>query len=145
MKAKIEFPFGFILISALMIWLMSGCVTQRGVERYLKKHGGTVHVDSTFVTDTLTFITQRVFTDSVFSTHTKDTVIIRKDNLTIKTFVYKDSIYVYGECDTDTVTIIQDRWVGNTLTLEESKNWFEKNWLILVLFSVLIVIVVFKR
>lgn len=131
-----------ILLSVL---LLSGCVTQRGVERYLKKHGGTVSVDSTFVTDTLTFITHKVFTDSVFSTHTQDTVVIRKDNLTIKTYVYKDSIYVYGECDTDTVTIIQDRWVGNTLTLEESKNWFEKNWLILVLFSVLIVIVVFKR
>lgn len=132
-----------IIIPILLI--LSSCATQRSVERYIKKNGGSIHVDSTFVTDTLTFITEKVFTDSVFSTHTKDTVIIRKDNLTIKTFVYKDSIYVYGQCDTDTVTIIQDRWVGNTLTLEESKNWFEKNWLILVLFSVLIVIVVFKR
>lgn len=132
-----------ILIPILLI--LSSCATQRSVERYIKKNGGTIHVDSTFVTDTLTFITNKVFTDSVFSTHTKDTVIIRKDNLTIKTFVYKDSIYVYGECDTDTVTIIQDRWVGNTLTLEESKNWFEKNWLILIMFTVLIVIVIFKR
>ena len=132
-----------ILIPILLI--LSSCATQRSVERYIKKNGGTIHIDSTFVTDTLTFITQKVFTDSVFSTHTKDTVIIRKDNLTIKTFIYKDSIYVYGECDTDTVTIIQDRWVGNTLTLEESKNWFEKNWLILIMFTVLIVIVIFKR
>ena len=132
-----------ILIPILLI--LSSCATQRSVERYIKKNGGTIHVDSTFVTDTLTFITNKVFTDSVFSTHTKDTVIIRKDNLTIKTYVYKDSIYVYGECDTDTVTIIQDRWVGNTLTLEESKNWFEKNWLILIMFTVLIVIVIFKR
>ena len=132
-----------ILIPILLI--LSSCATQRSVERYIKKNGGTIHVDSTFVTDTLTFITNKVFTDSVYSTHTKDTVIIRKDNLTIKTFIYKDSIYVYGECDTDTVTIIQDRWVGNTLTLEESKNWFEKNWLILIMFTVLIVIVIFKR
>lgn len=128
-----------------ILFILSSCATQRSVEMYIKKHGGTIHVDSTFVTDTLTFISEKVFTDSVFSTHTKDTVIIRKDNLTIKTYVYKDSIYVYGQCDTDTVTIIQDRWVGNTLTLEESKNWFEKNWLIFVLFSVLIVIVIFKR
>ncbi len=132
-----------ILIPILLI--LSSCATQRSVERYIKKNGGTIHVDSTFVTDTLTFITNKVFTDSVFSTHTQDTVVIRKDNLTIKTYVYKDSIYVYGECDTDTVTIIQDRWVGNTLTLEESKNWFEKNWLILIMFTVLIVIVIFKR
>lgn len=132
-----------ILIPILLI--LSSCATQRSVERYIRKNGGTIHIDSTFVTDTLTFITNKVFTDSVFSTHTQDTVIIRKDNLTIKTYVYKDSIYVYGECDADTVTIIQDRWVGNTLTLEESKNWFEKNWLILILFTVLIVIVIFKR
>ncbi len=132
-----------ILIPILLI--LSSCATQRSVERYIKKNGGTIHIDSTFVTDTLTFITNKVFTDSVFSTHTKDTVIIRKDNLTIKTYVYKDSIYVYGECDTDTVTIIQDRWVGNTLTLDEKRNWFEKNWLILIMFTVLIVIVIFKR
>lgn len=128
-----------------ILLLISSCATQKSVERYLKKNGGTIAVDSTFVVDTLTFITEKVYTDSVFSTHTKDTVIIRKDNLTIKTFVYKDSIYVYGQCDTDTVTIIQERWVGNTLTLEESKNWFEKNWLILVLFSVLILLVVLKK
>ena len=132
-----------ILIPILLI--LSSCSTQRSVERYIKKNGGTIHIDSTFVTDTLTFITNKVFTDSVFSTHTKDTVIIRKDNLTIKTYVYKDSIYVYGECDTDTVTIIQDRWVGNTLTLDEKRNWFEKNWLALIMFTVLIVIVIFKR
>jgi hypothetical protein len=132
-----------ILIPILLI--LSSCATQRSVERYIKKNGGTIHVDSTFVTDTLTFITNKVFTDSVFSTHTKDTVIIRKDNLTIKTFVYKDSIYVYGQCDTDTVTIIQERWVGNTLSIDENKNWFEKNWLILIMFTVLIVIVIFKR
>lgn len=132
-----------LLIPVLL--LLSSCVTQRGVERFIKKNGGIVNVDSTFVTDTLTFISQKVFTDSVFSTHTKDTVIMRKDNLTIKTFVYKDSIYVYGECDTDTVTIIQERWVGNQLSIEEKTNWFERNWLILVLFSVLIVLLILKR
>lgn len=132
-----------LLIPVLL--LLSSCVTQRGVERFIKKNGGIVNVDSTFVTDTLTFISQKVFTDSVFSTHTKDTVIIRKDNLTIKTFVYKDSIYVYGECDTDTVTIIQERWVGNQLSIEEKTNWFERNWLILVLFSVLIVLLLLKK
>jgi hypothetical protein len=132
-----------LLIPVLL--LLSSCVTQRGVERYIKKNGGIVNVDSTFVTDTLTFISQKVYTDSVFSTHTKDTVIIRKDNLTIKTFVYKDSIYVYGECDTDTVTIIHERWVGNQLSIEEKTNWFERNWLILVLFSVLIVLLLLKK
>lgn len=132
-----------LLIPVLL--LLSSCVTQRGVERFIKKNGGIVNVDSTFVTDTLTFISQKVFTDSVFSTHTKDTVIMHKDNLTIKTYIYKDSIYVYGECDTDTVTIIQERWVGNQLSIEEKTNWFERNWLILVLFSVLIVLLILKR
>lgn len=132
-----------LLIPVLL--LLSSCVTQRGVERFIKKNGGIVNVDSTFVTDTLTFISQKVFTDSVFSTHTKDTVIMHKDNLTIKTYIYKDSIYVYGECDTDTVTIIQERWVGNQLSIEEKTNWFERNWLILVLFSVLIVLLLLKK
>lgn len=132
-----------LLIPALL--LLSSCVTQKGVERYIKKNGGTVNVDSTFVTDTVTFISEKVFTDSVFSTHTKDTVIMRKDNLTIKTYVYKDSIYVYGECDTDTVTIIQERWVGNQLSIEEKTNWFERNWLIIAMFSVLILLLILKK
>lgn len=128
-----------------ILLILSSCVTQKGVERYIKKNGGIVNVDSTFVVDTLTYITEKIHTDSVFSTHTKDTVIMRKDNLTIKTYVYKDSIYVYGECDTDTVTIIQERWVGNQLSIEEKTNWFERNWLILVLFSVLILLLILKK
>lgn len=128
-----------------ILLLISSCATQRSVERYIKKNGGTIAVDSSFVVDTLTYITQKVETDTVFSIHRKDTMVITKENLTIRTYFRNDSIYVYGECDTDTVTIIQERWVGNTLTLEESKNWFEKNWLILSLFSILIVLLLRRK
>jgi hypothetical protein len=120
-----------LLILILSLSLI-GCATQKSVERYLKKHGGTVQVDSVFVTDTLQYITEKVETDTVFSSHTQDTVIIRKENLTIKTYYHNDSIYVWGQCDTDTVTIIKDRWVGNTLTLEEKYGWLKNNWLLIL-------------
>lgn len=133
-----------ILILFLSLNLI-GCATQKSVQRYLKKHGGTVLVDSVFVTDTVQFITKKVETDTVFSSHTNDTVIINKENLTIKTYYHNDSIYVWGQCDTDTVTIIQDRWVGNNLTLQEKTNWFEKNWLILIIGGLLIILVIRKK
>ena len=133
------------LLIILSLSLFVGCVNQRSVGRWIKNNGGLVHVDSSFVVDTLKYITNKVETDTVFSIFRTDTMVIRKDNLTVKTYIYKDSIYVYGKCDTDTVTIIQERWVGNTLTIDEKRNWFEKNWLILCLFSVLILIAITKK
>jgi hypothetical protein len=133
-----------LLLIATILFSLSSCVTQRGVEKWIKKNPDKINIDSIYVRDTLTFISEKVETDTVFSVHTKDTMIIRKDNLTVKTFVYKDSIYVYGECDTDTVTIIQDRWVGNSINLEEKRNWFEKNWLILILIVGMFIIILKK-
>jgi hypothetical protein len=133
-----------ILILILSLSLI-GCATQKSVERYLKKHGGTVQIDSVFITDTLQFITEKVETDTVFSTSTTDTVIIRKENLTIKTYYHNDSIYVWGQCDTDTVTIIKDRWVGNTLTLEEKSSWLKDNFIFLIGFSLLLFLLIRKK
>jgi len=133
-----------LLILILSLSLI-GCATENSVQRYLKKHGGTVQVDSVFVTDTLQYITEKIETDTVFSSHTKDTVIIRKENLTIKTYYHNDSIYVWGQCDTDTVTIIQDRWVGNTLTLGEKPNWFKENLLLLILSGLLTFFIIRKK
>lgn len=128
----------------LILLTLSSCVTQRGVERWIKKNPDKLAIDSTFVVDTLRFITEKVHADTIFSTHTQDTVVIRKDNLTVKTYFYKDSIYVYGECDTDTVTIVQERWVGNTLNLEEKRNWFERNWLMLILIAGMLILILKK-
>ncbi len=132
------------LIPILLI--LSSCVTHRGVERWIKKHPDQLTIDSVKVIDTVQFITEKVETDTVFSTHTQDTVVIRKENLTIKTYFRNDSIYVYGECDTDTVTIIQERWVGNTLTLEDKKglNWVKNNILILILCGLIVVQIIRK-
>jgi len=126
------------LVILILSLSLIGCATQKSVGRYLKKHGGTVHVDSVFVTDTLQFITEKVETDTVFSTSITDTVIIRKENLTIKTYYHNDSIYVWGQCDTDTVTIIKDRWVGNTLTLESKATWFKDNWMLILIAGILV-------
>lgn len=111
-----------IFIFAFMIFVMSSCVNQRSVARWIEKNGGSVTIDSTFVVDTLQFITQKVETDTVFSIHRKDTMIIHKENLTIKTYFRNDSIFVYGECESDTVTIIQERWVGNQLSVAPKKD-----------------------
>jgi hypothetical protein len=110
----------------------------------LIKHGGTVLIDSVFITDTLQFITEKVETDTVFSSSTTDTVILHEENLTIKTYYHNDSIYVWGQCDTDTVTIIKDRWVGNTLILDSKANWFKENWFLLVICAAL-VLIYFKK
>lgn len=138
MKATIKIAIALVLI------ILSSCVTQRGVEKWIKNNPDKLSIDSVYVRDTLTFISEKVETDTVFSIHRKDTMIIRKDNLTVKTYVYKDSIYVYGECDTDTVTIIQDRWVGNNINLEEKRNWFERNWLMLILIVGMLILILKK-
>ena len=136
------------IIALFIIICLASCVNQRSVARWIDKNGGLVTIDSTHYIDSIEFITQRTEVDTVFSIHRTDTMIIRKDNLTIKTFVYKDSIYVYGEVEADTVIKIVDRWIPNQLSIDKPAERFRlMDWvhLIVAAFILLLLINLLRR
>ncbi len=88
----------YILISLLFV----GCSANWHIKKAIKKDPSILLTDTITVLDTLRVITNNVSTDSTFIL-SRDTVIIKKDKLTIKHYYYRDSIYLWGECESDTI------------------------------------------
>jgi len=94
-----------IIFTALLI----SCTPQKRLQRLVKNNPELIRVDTIHFVDTIQHVTEEVHKDTVianFSTF-KDTLIINKDNLTVKTYYNftTDSIYIFGECDSDTLYI----------------------------------------
>ena len=88
----------YIIISLLFV----GCSANWHIKKAIKKDPSILITDTITVLDTLRVITNNVSTDSTFIL-SRDTVIIKKDKLTIKHYYYRDSIYLWGECESDTI------------------------------------------
>ncbi len=88
----------YIIISLLFV----GCSANWHIKKAIKKDASILLTDTITVVDTLQVITNNVSTDSTFIL-SRDTVIIKKDKLTIKHYYYRDSIYLWGECESDTI------------------------------------------
>lgn len=104
----------YILI-LFAIWLVAaltlGCSPEKRIARILKRNPHLVKTDTVWVKDTVTVY--GTHTDTIIKIWQKDTVIIRKDQLTMKYFVRSDStIYLDGKCDT--VRIIREIPVATT-------------------------------
>lgn len=98
--------------------LLAACSgPEKRLARFLKRHPGLVKTDTVWVKDTITVFGTR--TDTIIKVWQKDTVIIKKDQLTLKYFMRSDStVYLEGECDT--VTIIREvPAVVNSVSVQE--------------------------
>ena len=128
--------FGMKLNRVILILLvLTSCNAEKKLQRLVKKNPELLQADTITIQDTLTVITNKVQTDTLTSLKsiTNDTLIITKENLTVKT-VYNyetDSIFVYGECDTDTITKIIERQIPYN-KIEVKKQNDLKIWFILV-------------
>lgn len=126
----------------LIIILFSSCTAQWHLKKAIKKDPSIVKVDTLTVIDTVQFITERVQVDSVFKL-TTDTVVIRKDNLTIKHYYSRDSIFIWGECASDTIYKVREVKVPYQQLIYKERstpNWL---WIILIV-GVIALVVRFK-
>lgn len=108
----------------LILFLFASCTPSQRIARILAHHPELIKSDTIHVTDTI--ITEGVKKDSSFYFYQKDTIVVRKDNLTMKYYFNRDStIYLSGEIKTD--TIYKDRIVTiNSVSVEEHLKWYEK-------------------
>jgi len=99
-----------LILSVFTAVLMASCVNPcKHIQNKLNKHRECLNVDSVKVIDT--FIVNGIKHDTLFKlSEQHDTIIIKKDNLTIKHYYDKltDSVFVDGECKTD--TLYRYRW-----------------------------------
>jgi hypothetical protein len=135
----------------LSIFLIS-CSPQKRLQRLVKNNPELIRVDTIHFRDTINVITNEVYKDTLLTLKSisKDTLIITKENLRIKTFYnyHTDSIFISGECQSDTVFVPYEVAIpiSNIVMEEVGFNW---NKLITVLITILIIIAliifVFKK
>lgn len=115
-----------LLIILLSIILLSGCGAQWHIKKAIEKDPSILEKDTIIFTDSIHVITKEVSHDSTFLV-SKDTVVIVKDNLTMKHFYHNDSVFLWGECASDTII----RWKTYEVPVEKvifDESWFPK-WL----------------
>lgn len=108
-----------------------GCITeQRCREKYPEAtYTQVIRYDTTIITHSSHF-------DTLFHYEGADTVYLKdaKTQIQVKLIRVRDSIYVYGECPPDTITIEK---VRSETTFERAKNLFQSElgnyfWIILL-------------
>lgn len=92
------------ILIMVVLWLtaciMFSCSAERQLARLIKKHPELVKDTSIVDYDTTVFHLPAVYADSVVTIRSfmTDTIYLKQDRLTVKTYVYNDSVYIEGEC-----------------------------------------------
>jgi len=114
MKPLKEYSIAAIIVivvygSIIMLTLFS-CTPQKRLSRLIDRHPYLAQKDTVKTTDTFSITVPGVKADSSFllDDARRDTIVIRNEQMTIKTFIHKDTLYVSGECDTVRETIIRE-------------------------------------
>jgi hypothetical protein len=130
--------FFFLLFLALIVVVFS-CSPARRMAILKKNHPKLFTTDTTWIKDTL--ITETVKADTVFSSSV-DTVVIHKNNLTVKYIHTRDSVYIYGECKGDTI-IRQVPVITERITFKENlPSWV---WPVIGILAVIIILLLILR
>ena len=126
-----------IVISVL---LALACTPQKKLNRLVKKHPELVKVDTLTVHDTT--ITEHVRKDTFLNWATLyDTAYIYKDKLSIRVVRVNDSIYIRGECLSDTIYKTIEVPYNYVQPIKKMKTPAYKFWLfILVLIGIILLL-----
>lgn len=108
-------------IIVLILFLIS-CSPIKRHSRLVKKYPFVHTTDSVKLIDTIRLTTNEVKTDTiVHESLLFDTVVVTKDNLSIKVVKIKDSIYIDGECDTIYIDKVIERNIPVKYYKEKNK------------------------
>lgn len=107
---------------------MFSCSPAKRLDKLLTKHPELAKNDTIIFTDTL--VTDQVFTDTIvkFDKDKSDTIYLSKDKLKVKVITKLDSIYISGECISDTIINTKEVIVEKLLPCppQKERTWWEK-------------------
>lgn len=111
-------------IAALIVLCLCSCDPSKHIARIIKRHPELVKTDTVWKKDTI--VVAGASKDSSFHFYQHDTVLIKKDNMTVKYFFNKDStVYIQGKCDPKIIYKAYPVQV-NSISVKESLSWGEK-------------------
>lgn len=117
---------------------MASCGCNYHLKKVQSKCGFTTKVDTLTLHDTIK--TERTIKDTLFK-HTKDTVVLKQNNLTVKYFYNtKDStIYLQGKCDT--IIKIITKKIPVSTTNYNTNFWNRNNFIFILIIALLVMFV----
>lgn len=112
------------VVSILLLVLLFGCDAEKRMSRIVKRNPGLIKSDTVWTLDTI--YSQGAIKDSTFHFYQTDTVVMEKDNLTVKYFFNHDStIFIEGKCKPDTILKYYPVQV-NTLEVKKALKWSDR-------------------
>jgi hypothetical protein len=133
-----------IFIFALITLVICSCDANKQLARLIKKHPELVRDTTLTDYDTTVFHVPAVRKDSVvhISSFMTDTIYLKQDRLSVKTYVYNDSVYIEGECAEiiDTVFSVEQIQVPYVVNSpkQEASFWVMIAVAVLLLLNILI-------
>ena len=93
-----------------LILILFSCSPIKRHQRLVRKYPFVHTTDSVKLIDTIKLTTNKVISDTVIHESLLfDTIILTKDNLTVRVLKIRDSIYINGQCDTIFIDKIIER------------------------------------
>jgi len=125
----------------LLILILISCSPIKRHSRLVKKFPYVHTVDSIKLIDTIRLITNKVVSDTVIHERMLfDTIILNKDNLTVRVLKIRDSIYINAQCD----TIFIDKVIIRNIPIKYYKET-NSTWWIWFVAGLILVILILKR
>lgn len=134
----------------LLFLILCSCSPQLRLNRLLNKHPYLASKDTLVHRDTIYTFSNRVSVDTIHSVEhlRKDTLVINKENLTIRTFIHKDSIFIHGVCDTIKDTVYYEKLIPydkfyykKETKFDKFVKWIKRKMILFIVLCVLFVVV----
>lgn len=124
----------------VFILIFFACSPIKRHQRLVRKYPFVHTVDSVKLIDTIRLTTNQVQTDTVVhESFLFDTIILTKDNLTVKVLKIRDSIYISGKCD----TIFINKVIERTIPVKYYKEKNKINLTLLIWLIILVLVIIF--
>lgn len=122
-----------------LITLILACSPIKRHARIVKKFPYVHTIDSIRLIDTIKINTTKIEIDTTVSYKDLiDTVFLNKENLKVKVYTVKDSIYIFGKCDTIFIDKIIERKIP--IKYYQTKNSLNTTLLLWLIVLVLIMV-----
>jgi hypothetical protein len=142
------------LLLLITILTLTACSPVKRHARLVKRYPFVHQTDTVILTDTIRLTIPEIRTDTImqldsFLIQLQDTIVIEKDNLSVKIMQVHDSIYIDAKCD----TIYVDKIITQKVPVkyyEVENKWCLKNkffyalYLFLILLLLIIILKVIK-
>ena len=126
----------------ILLIILSSCSPIKRHNRLVNKFPYVHTVDSVILIDTISVIIPSSSVDTTMLIKSiKDTITLDNDTVKVNVYIEGESIYVKGECKTDTATVIVTQKVPIKYYKEVTKN---NKWLWIVIIA-LVLLLFFRR